>query len=64
MSAHQVVYLVFGIVLVIALVFDLGLLSPRNKTVTIKQVLYQTIFWVALALVFFVFLLLQGPKLA
>lgn len=64
MSAHQVVYLVFGIVLVIALVFDLGLLSPRNKTVTIKQALYQTIFWVALALIFFVFLLVQGPKLA
>ncbi len=64
MSAHQVVYLVFGIVLVIALAFDLGLLSKKNKTVTIRQALMQTLFWVGLALVFFVFLLIQGPKLA
>jgi tellurite resistance protein TerC len=64
MSAHQVVYLVFGIVLVVALVFDLGLLSPKNKTISIKQALYQTIFWVSLALIFFGFLWVQGPKLA
>jgi tellurite resistance protein TerC len=64
MSAHQVVYLVFGIVLIIALAFDLGLLSKKNKTVTIRQALMQTFFWVGLALVFFVFLLIQGPKLA
>ncbi|MCW3087828.1 MAG: TerC/Alx family metal homeostasis rane protein [Sediminibacterium sp.] len=64
MSAHQVVYLVFGIVLVIALVVDLGLLSKKNQVVTIKQALYQTFFWVALALVFFVFMWIQGPMLA
>lgn len=64
MSAHQVVYLVFGIVLTIALVFDLGLLSKKNKTITIKQALYQTAFWVGLALLFFVFMWVEGPALA
>lgn len=64
MSTHQVVYLVFGIVLVIALAFDLGLLSKKNKVVTIRQALYQTFFWVGLALLFFVFLWIQGPMLA
>ncbi|MCA6450368.1 MAG: TerC/Alx family metal homeostasis membrane protein [Chitinophagaceae bacterium] len=64
MSTHQLVYLVFAIVLVIALVFDLGLLSKKNKTVTIKQAFYQTAFWVGLALVFFVFMWIEGPSLA
>jgi tellurite resistance protein TerC len=64
MTAHQVVYLVFGIVLVVALVVDLGLLSKKNKTITIKQALLQTIFWVMLAIAFFVFLLIEGPMLA
>lgn len=55
MTVDQITYLVFGIVLVTALVFDLGLLSKKGQTVTIKQALYQTFFWVGLALAFFVF---------
>ncbi|HEX6848386.1 MAG TPA: TerC/Alx family metal homeostasis membrane protein [Chitinophagaceae bacterium] len=55
MSKELVTYLVFGGVLILALVFDLGLLSKKNKTVTIKQALWQTFFWVSLALAFFVF---------
>jgi tellurite resistance protein TerC len=64
MSAHANVYLVFGIVMVLALAFDLGLLSKKNQTITIKQALYQTVFWVVLALVFFVFIWLEGPGLS
>ena len=64
MSTHEIVYLVFGIVLVVALVFDLGLLSKKNQTITIRQALYQTIFWVGLALAFFVFMWVEGPALA
>lgn len=46
-----------------ALVFDLGLLSKKNKPVSIKAALLQTFFWVALALIFFVFLWWQeGQK--
>jgi tellurite resistance protein TerC len=56
MNSQQITYLVFGLVLALALVFDLGLLSKKNQTVTIKQALYQTLFWVALALGFFVFM--------
>jgi tellurite resistance protein TerC len=56
MSTEQITYLVFGLVLVIALVFDLGLLSKKNQAITIKQALNQTLFWVALALGFFVFM--------
>lgn len=63
MSTHAVVYLVFGIVIVTALVFDLGLLSKKNKIITIQQALYQTLFWVGLALAFFVFLWFEGPAL-
>src|SRR5258705_877939 len=55
MTSEQATYLVFGIILVLALIFDLGLLSKKNKTVTIKQALLQTFFWVSLALVFFIF---------
>ncbi len=59
MEPQQVTYFVFGLVLVLALVFDLGLLSKKNQTVTIKQALYQTLFWVALAFGFFIFMWLQ-----
>ncbi len=65
MTTHQIVYLVFGIVLVLALVFDLGLLSKKNAQITIKQALKQTFFWVTLALGFFVFMWIEeGQKLA
>jgi tellurite resistance protein TerC len=56
MTSEQATYLVFGIILVLALIFDLGLLSKKNKTITIKQALLQTFFWVSLALVFFIFI--------
>jgi len=64
MSAHQIVYLVFGIVLTIALAFDLGLLSKKNKSISIRQALNQTMFWVGLAVAFFIFLWIEGPALA
>lgn len=65
MTTDQITYLVFGIVLILALVFDLGLLSKKSQKVTIRQALYQTFFWVALALAFFVFMWVQmGESLA
>jgi tellurite resistance protein TerC len=56
MTADQVTYLVFGIVLLLAVAVDLGVLSKRSAEVSIRKALYQTLFWVLLALVFFVFL--------
>jgi len=62
MTTDQITYLVFGIVLVLALVFDLGLLSKKDQKITIRQALFQTMFWVALALGFFVFMWLENGQ--
>jgi tellurite resistance protein TerC len=65
MTADQLTYLVFGIVLLIALVFDLGLLSKKSEAISIKKALYQTMFWVALAMGFFGFMWWsEGSQLA
>ncbi|HWJ27412.1 MAG TPA: hypothetical protein VNS32_12780, partial [Flavisolibacter sp.] len=56
MTVDQVTYLVFGIVLLIAVVLDLGLLSKRTAEMSIKKALTQTLLWVALAMAFFGFL--------
>ena len=65
MSKDQITYLVFGIVIVLALIFDLGLLNKKNKVITIKAALYQTLLWVSLALAFFVFMWVEkGSGLA
>jgi tellurite resistance protein TerC len=65
MSPDVLTYLVFGIVLVVALVFDLGLLSKKSAEISIKKALYQTLFWVSLALGFFGFMWWsEGPQLA
>jgi tellurite resistance protein TerC len=62
-ATHQLVYFIFAIVLALALVLDLGLLSKKNKTISIQQALYQTLFWVALAIGFFVFVWIEeGQK--
>ncbi len=55
MNHTQVTYLIFGIVLLFAIVFDLGLMSKGKKTMTLKQALHQTLFWVVLALGFGLF---------
>ena len=62
MTTDQITYLVFGIVLLVALVFDLGLLSKKGTKVTIRKALYQTFFWVGLALIFFVFIWIQKDQ--
>ena len=52
MTTDQVTYLIFGIVLVLAIILDLGILSRRSATISIRKAAYQTIFWVLLALAF------------
>jgi len=64
MNSTQVTYLVFGIVLVLALVFDLGLLSKKSARLTTKQALKQTIFWVMLGLGFGGFVWYEDGKQA
>lgn len=65
MSPLAITYLTFGIVLLLAIAFDLGLLSKRESVISIKKALFQTIFWVALAMAFFVFVWFEdGHKTA
>ncbi|MEN9697713.1 MAG: hypothetical protein RLZ56_1134 [Bacteroidota bacterium] len=64
MSTDQIVYAVFGIVIVLALVLDLGFMSKKNAIITIPQALKQTFLWVLLALAFFVFIWIEeGQKI-
>ena len=63
MDKTQVTYIVFGIIILVSLIVDLGLMSKKNQKVTIKQALYQTFFWVGLALAFCIFLWIEkGQK--
>lgn len=65
MDRSTVSYLTFGVVLILAVVFDLGLLSRKGTTVSIRQALLLTLFWVSLGMLFFIFLWLQeGHKTA
>jgi tellurite resistance protein TerC len=63
MTPDQITYLTFGIVLLFALIIDLGLLSKKNSTVTIKKALWQTLFWVGLSIAFCVFLWIQKSSI-
>ncbi len=62
MTAKGITYIVFGVVLLLALIFDLGLMSKAGKKVTIKQALVQTFFWVGLAMSFFVFMWIEDGQ--
>ena len=64
MTTDQLVYLVFGVVILIALILDLGFLSKKNAIISIQQALRQTFFWVLLALSFWIFMWIEkGQKL-
>ena len=54
------IYIVFSAVIVLALIFDLGLLSKKNQVISLKTALVQTIFWVFLSLAFCGFILLEN----
>jgi tellurite resistance protein TerC len=64
MTREQVTYLVFGIALLLALIFDLGLLSKKSTIVSTKKALWQTVFWVVLALGFGIFIAVENGRTA
>lgn len=65
MTPTQISYLTFGIVLLLALIFDLGLFSKKHTTISIKKALFQTLFWVGLSVLFCIFLFYEeGSKVA
>ena len=62
MNHRQITYLIFGAALILALVFDLGLLSKKGAIVTLRKALVQTFFWVVLALGFGVFIFMYDGQ--
>ena len=65
MTPQTWTYTVFGIVIVLALIFDLGLLSKKGEVMSIKKALLQTCFWVALSMGFCAFIWYEdGSKMA
>ena len=52
MDKTQVIYLVFIAVIIVALIFDMGLLSKKNQVISLKTALVQTGFWVLLSVIF------------
>ena len=56
MTARQISYLTFLVVLIIGVILDLGFLSKKSTPITIRKALFQTLFWVVVALCFFGFL--------
>jgi len=65
MTTTQLSYLVFGVVLLLAVSFDLGLLSKKSSAITIRKALWQTVFWIGFAFLFFGFLWFErGHELA
>lgn len=48
-------YMVLGIVLLIAIIIDMGAFSKKGQVMTLKSALYQSIFWVGLALAYWFF---------
>ncbi len=65
-ATDQLTYIVFGIVILVAVVLDLGLLSKKSTEMSMKKALIQTLFWVGLAFAFFGFVWYEygrGPAL-
>lgn len=60
MDKTQLIYIVFSAVIVVALIFDLGLLSKKNQVISLKAALVQTVFWVVLSFAFCGFILVEN----
>jgi tellurite resistance protein TerC len=56
MTRDQITYLVFGVVLVLSIILDLGLFSKRTTHISLKKALWISVFWIALGLSFGVFI--------
>ncbi|QOR76471.1 MAG: TerC/Alx family metal homeostasis membrane protein [Thermoflavifilum sp.] len=52
MSHTFITYLLFAIVLLFALIFDLGLINKKGKKVTLRMAVWQTVLWVSLSILF------------
>jgi tellurite resistance protein TerC len=55
MDVQTITLLVFGAVILVALVLDLGLLSKKDEVLSFRKAIWQTVFWVLLSVGFCVF---------
>ena len=55
MTVDQITYLVFGIVLILAIIIDLGVFTPKGVAISLKNALWTSIFWIGLGLGFGIF---------
>ena len=62
MGLSDFIYVFFGAMTLIGLFVDLGLLSKKNKIISFKIALIQTLLWVSLALLFMLFLWFEEDK--
>ncbi|MBM3441276.1 MAG: TerC/Alx family metal homeostasis membrane protein [Bacteroidetes bacterium] len=63
MNPDQVSFLTFGVLLLLALLFDLGLINRSRSRMTMRKAIYQTLFWVVLSLGFCAFLWFEKSAL-
>ena len=62
MALSEIIYAFFGAITLLGLFVDLGLLSKKNKIISFKIALVQTLLWVSLALMFMLFLWYEEDK--
>jgi tellurite resistance protein TerC len=55
MNVQTITLLVFGAVILVALILDLGLLSKKDEVLSFRKAIWQTVFWVMLSVGFCVF---------
>jgi tellurite resistance protein TerC len=61
-NAETFLFIVFGIVITVFLILDLGVFSKKDHKVSTKTALWQSIFWVAISMVFAVLVYLFIDK--
>jgi len=62
MSTTQIIYLVFGIVVAISILLDMGLFTRKDKEMSLKSAGLQSIFWVAISVAFGFFIWYETGK--
>lgn len=65
MDKTELIYLIFGVVVLMSIIIDISLLSKKHSVISIRMALMQTFFWVVVALLFFAFIWVErGSKTA
>lgn len=60
-TAETLLYIVFGTIITVFLLIDLGVFNKKAHKITTKSALYQSIFWVLVSTVFGYLIYLDGP---